>query len=59
MKKKQLPEYDITETINMIDNPEMDIINGAKNSLLLIFRNKLSDADLQRIKERSGEIGHN
>lgn len=59
MKKKQLPEYDIIETINLIDNPEMDIINRAKDSLVLIFENRLSEVDLQRIKERSDNRGYN
>lgn len=38
MRKNKIPEYDIIETIDEILNPELEEIQDAKNTLLLIER---------------------
>lgn len=59
MKKRQLPEYEILEVIREIDNPELPIIDKAKRDIIVINKDKLSDTDLHRIKERSNNNGCN
>lgn len=53
MKKKQLPEYEIIEVIREISNPEISIIDKARQDIIAVNKDRLSDTDLHRIKERS------
>lgn len=47
MKKKQLPEYDIIETIRMIPNPELKQIEKAKEDIISISKKEVNtDGDI-------------
>lgn len=51
-RKKQIPDYEISESIRIIENPELEIIKRAQSSLIEIAKDDLSESDLQILKER-------
>lgn len=51
-RKKQIPDYEISESIRIIENPELELIKRAQLSLIEIAKDDLSESDLQILKER-------
>lgn len=51
-RKKQVPDYEIVETIGTIENPEIEIINKARRDFMELIKDKISETGLQNLKER-------
>ena len=51
-RNKQIPDYDISESINIIENPELELIIKGRDDIISIFKDDLSELELQKIKER-------
>lgn len=51
-RKKQIPDYEISESIRIIENPELELIKRAQTSFIEITKDDLSESDLQILKER-------
>lgn len=51
-RKKQIPDYEISESIRIIENPELELIKRAQSNLIEIVKDDLSESDLQILKER-------
>lgn len=51
-RQKQIPDYEIREFISTIHNPEIPIIETARTDIVEVVKDKLSESDLQKIKER-------
>lgn len=47
-RKKQIPKYDIIETINIIENPEVDIINKAIEDLKSLIKERVNSDGYNR-----------
>lgn len=50
--KKQIPDYEISESISIIENPELEIIKRAQLNIIEVVKDDLSESDLQILKER-------
>ena len=52
MRKDRIPDYEILEYIDVIENPEMEAINKARNALFELVKDDLSETEIQTLKER-------